>query len=157
MFNQHDDDDSLCTKLTIMIAQLAKYNNEQLVAAANCFLTDYQSQRLARECSRSMVLAAVLTFSALSEADYDSLTAEVPQSDLVQTAILRSMITAEQVPVVQGQQVENFLSSGLLSGIMIGYDTPVLGNPSHALFEESVISEQMLLSQLQLLFGDAEA
>jgi len=140
-----------------MIAQLAKYNNEQLIAAANCFLTDHQSQRLAHECTRSKVLTAVLTLSLLSEADYDSLTAEVSKSDLVQTAILRSMITAEQVPAVQGQQVDNFINSGPLSGIVIGYDTPALGNPSHALFEESVISEQALLAQLQLLFGEAEA
>jgi len=140
-----------------MIAKIAKYNDQQLIAAANCFLTNHQQQRLARECHHAMVLTAVLTITALAEADFDSLTAEVGRPHLIETAMMRSLIAPDQVQHVLGQQIDNFLGGYLLVREKVTCDVPTLGNPAHAIFEESVITEEALLQKLQLLFGQGQA
>ncbi|MFA6208681.1 MAG: hypothetical protein WCT03_16680 [Candidatus Obscuribacterales bacterium] len=135
-----------------MIAQISKYSNEQILAAAACLLTSHQTTRLTKAASQMLPISAVLTLTVLAESDYEQLVSEVSQSSLKETAVERALATMAQFESAEQQQFAHMLPFALTSPNS-GYNYA----PNSACFEESAIREIELLSQLELLYGSGEA
>lgn len=133
-----------------MIAQISKYSDEQILAAANCLVTAHQANRLADAAKQMLVLSAVLTLTVLAESDYDKLAAEVSQNELKETAIERALATAAQFQSAEEQQFGRLFPIQLTAPF--AYEG-TYGHPNLAFCQESAIGESALLSQLQLLYG----
>lgn len=122
-----------------MIAQISKYSDEQILAAANCLITAHQANRLATAAKQMLVLSAVLTLTVLAENDYDALVSEVSQNNLKETALERKLATAAQFQAAEENQ--------------FAYNEGFCGHNNAAFCQESAIGESELISQLQLLYG----
>lgn len=121
-----------------MIAQISKYSDEQILAAAKCLITPHQANRLTKAASQMLAISAVLTLTVLAESDYEQLVSEVSQNNLKETAVARKLATADQFKLAEERR--STYEDGCAH--------------SHAIFcQESAIDENELLSMLQSLFG----
>jgi hypothetical protein len=129
-----------------MIAQISKYSNEQILAAAACLLTSHQANRLTKAASQMLPISAVLTLTVLAESDYEQLVSEVSQNSLKETAVARKLASVDQFKLAEERQ--STYEDGCAQEHAQG------GAHSHAIFcQESAIDENELLSKLQSLFG----
>lgn len=140
-----------------MIAQISKYSDEQILAAAKCLITPHQANRLTKAASQMLPISAVLTLTVLAESDYDNLVAEVSHNNLKETAIERALATMAQFESAEQQQFAQMLPFALTSPNS-GYiyncnSSSPCNHPHSACFEESAIREIELLNQLELLYG----
>jgi len=143
-----------------MIAQISKYSDEQILAAAKCLITPHQANRLEAAAKQMLALSAVLTLTVLAESDYEQLVSEVSQSGLKETAVARELATMAQFESAEQQQFAHIRLLDLTSpNSGDNYDSKgssPCSHPNSACFEESAIREIELLNQLELLYGSRE-
>ncbi|MDP3510768.1 MAG: hypothetical protein Q8T09_22565 [Candidatus Melainabacteria bacterium] len=133
-----------------MIAQISKYSDEQILAAAKCLITPHQANRLTKAASQMLPISAVLTLTVLAERDYDNLVAEVSHNNLKETAVERALATMAQFESAEERQSTH--EDGYAQKCPQSCSQE--GARSHAIFcQESAIDENELLSKLQSLFG----
>jgi len=140
-----------------MIAQISKYSDEQILAAAKCLITPHQANRLEAAAKQVLALSAVLTLTVLDESDYDALTAEVSQNNFKETAVERALATMAQFESAEQQQFAHMLPFAMTNpnsgdNYHCNSSSPCR-NPHSACIEESAIREIELLNQLELLYG----
>lgn len=143
-----------------MIAQISKYSDEQILAAAKCLITPHQANRLEAAAKQMLALSAVLTLTVLAESDYEQLVSDVSQSGLKETAVERALATMAQFESAEQQQFAHIRLLDLTSpNSGDNYDcnsSYPCSHPNSACFEESAIREIELLNQLELLYGSRE-
>ena len=98
-----------------MIAQISKYSDEQILAAAKCLITPHQANRLTKAASQMLAISAVLTLTVLAESDYEQLVSEVSQSGLKETAVERALATMAQFESAEQQQFAHIRPLALTS------------------------------------------